>query len=301
MKKIVGTRGSKLALTQTQWVICELEKHHPDIIFEIQVIKTKGDIIQDRPLDKIGEKGLFTKEIEEKLLSKEIDLAVHSMKDMPSSLPEGLKFSYVPKREDARDILVLNKGYQSLEDLPQGARIGTGSKRRRYQLLKHRPDLCIEPIRGNVDTRIRKMKEEALDGIVLAAAGLHRLGLNEVISCYLPVDMLLPSPAQGALAIEVRKDDQETEQLLEPLHDLVTEVQIKAERAFLHAINGGCHMPVGAYCSVHEETIMLHALYGDGEGKKLLFMSEEGTVSQAEEIGRTLANKMLKEFKGDER
>ncbi|MDF2613085.1 MAG: hydroxymethylbilane synthase [Clostridia bacterium] len=301
MKKIVGTRGSKLALTQTKWVICELQKHHPDIEFEIQIIKTTGDRVQDQPLDKIGEKGLFTKEIEDKLLSKEIDLAVHSMKDMPSVVPKGLKFSYVPKREDARDALILKEGYDSLEALPDGARIGTGSKRRKYQLLKHRPDLQIEPIRGNVDTRIRKMQEEGLDGIVLAAAGLHRLGLQEVISCYLSAELMLPSPAQGALALEVRDNDSETEDLLKPLHDTVTEMQIKAERAFLNAINGGCHMPVGAYCLIDHDNIKLHALFGDEEGKKLLFMSEEGKMKDAEKIGRELANKMLKEFKGDER
>ena len=301
MKKIVGTRGSKLALTQTKWVICELQKHHPDITFEIEIIKTTGDRVQNKPLDKIGEKGLFTKEIEDKLLSGEIDLAVHSMKDMPSQLPNGLKFSYVPQREDARDALILKQEYKSLEDLPYGAKIGTGSKRRKYQLLKHRPDLQIEPIRGNVDTRIRKMQEEGLDGIVLAAAGLHRMGLNEVISCYLPVDIMIPSPSQGALALEVREDDIETESLLKPMHDQITEIQIKAERAFLNTINGGCHMPVGAYCIPCGEQITLHALFGDEEGKQLIFMSMEGEASDAEKVGCELANKMLKEVSGDAR
>jgi len=301
MKKIVGTRGSKLALTQTKWVISELQKHHPEIEFEIQIIKTTGDKVQDKPLDKIGEKGLFTKEIEDKLLSKEIDLAVHSMKDMPSMIPAGLKFSYVPKREDARDVLILKQGYDSLETLPHGARIGTGSKRRKYQLLKHRPDLKIEPIRGNIDTRIRKMQEEGLDGIVLAAAGLHRLGLQEVISCYLPIDVMLPSPAQGALALEVRAEDSQTEELLKPLHDTITEIQIKAERAFLDTIKGGCHMPVGAYCIIQEDNALLHVLFGDEEGKKLVYMSMEGKISETEKMGHDIANKMLKEFRDEKR
>jgi hydroxymethylbilane synthase len=301
MKKIVGTRGSKLALTQTKWVISQLQKHHPDIEFEIQIIKTTGDRVQDQPLDKIGEKGLFTKEIEDKLLSKEIDLAVHSMKDMPSVVPAGIKFSYVPKREDARDVLILKEGYSDLGSLPHGSKIGTGSKRRKYQLLKHRPDLQIMPIRGNVDTRIRKMKEEGLDGIVLAAAGLHRMELKELISYYIPVELMVPSPSQGALALEVRENDDETEKLLKPLHDTVTETQITAERAFLRVINGGCHMPVGAYCTVDEETITLSALFGDEEGNKLVYMSERGMANEAEKIGCALANKMLKEFSDDKR
>lgn len=301
MKKVVGTRGSNLALAQTKWVIEELQKHHPDVTFEIEVIKTTGDKIQNKPLDQIGGKGLFTKEIEEKLLMREIDFAVHSMKDMPTVVAEGLKFSHVPVREDARDVLILAEGINSLEELPQGARIGTGSKRRKYQLLKYRPDLQIEPIRGNVDTRIRKIQEEGLRGIVLAAAGLHRLNLKEVISCYLPIDLVLPSPAQGALALEVRDGDHETEELLRPLQDKYSEIQIRAERAFLNTINGGCHMPVGAYCLVDGENIHLRALYGDEGGSRLLFRAMDGKADEAEKIGTDLANQMLKEFGDDGR
>ena len=177
MKIVVGTRGSKLAVTQTNWVIDKLKEKHPSVEFEVKIIKTKGDLIQNVSLDKIGDKGLFVREIEQQLIDGEIDMAVHSMKDMPSSLPEGLKFASVPKREDQRDVLILKDGYNSLEDLPQGATIGTGSKRRKYQLLNHRPDLNIVSIRGNVDTRIRKIKDENLDGIVLAASGILRVGL----------------------------------------------------------------------------------------------------------------------------
>lgn len=168
MKVVVGTRGSKLALTQTNWVIDELKKNNPEVDFEIKIIKTKGDLVQHLSLDKIGDKGLFVKEIEQQLLYKEIDIAVHSMKDMPSCLPAGLKFAGIPKREDPRDVLILKEGYTSIDDLPQGAKIGTGSKRRKYQLLRARPDLEIVPIRGNIDTRVRKIEDENLDGVVLA-------------------------------------------------------------------------------------------------------------------------------------
>ena len=300
MKKIVGTRGSLLALTQTKWVISALQAHHPHVAFEIKVIKTTGDRIQDKPLDKIGEKGLFTKDIEDELLKGNIDFAVHSMKDMPAQVPLGLKFSYIPKREDARDVLILREGLYTLEDLPQGAKIGTGSKRRKYQLLKCRKDLQIVPLRGNIDTRIGKIKEEGLDGIVLAAAGLHRLGRQAEIGCYLSLDEMVPSPAQGALALEIRENDKEKNRLLALLHDPLTETQIKAERAFLDEIKGGCHMPVGAYCKVYKDHIVLRALFGDEAGTKLIVREERGGLKEADEVGRRLANSMLKEL-GDEK
>ena len=210
MKLVVGTRGSNLALVQTNWVVDQLKKENPGVEFEIKIIKTKGDLIKDLPLDKIGDKGLFVKEIEKSLLDGEIDMAVHSMKDMPSYLPEGLKFAHSPKREDPRDALIFKEGYKSLDDLPQGARIGTGSKRRKYQLLKHRPDLEIVPIRGNIETRIKKIETEKLDGVVLAASGLRRAGLDDKIDYYIPTDIMLPAPAQGILALEIREDDKET-------------------------------------------------------------------------------------------
>ena len=198
MKIIVGTRGSKLAVTQTNWVINKLKEKHPEVEFETKIIKTKGDLIQNVSLDKIGDKGLFVKEIEQQLIDGQIDMAVHSMKDMPSNLPEGLKFASIPKREDARDVLVLKEGYSSINDLPNGAKVATGSKRRKYQLLKYRPDLNIVPIRGNVDTRIRKIVDENLDGVVLAASGLLRVGLEDKITYYIPKDIMIPAPAQGA-------------------------------------------------------------------------------------------------------
>ncbi|RDY25784.1 hydroxymethylbilane synthase [Romboutsia weinsteinii] len=295
MKVVVGTRGSKLALTQTNWVIDQLKKNYPNVEFELKVIKTKGDIIQHMSLDKIGDKGLFVKEIEQQLLEKEIDMAVHSMKDMPSILPDGLKFANIPKREDPRDVLILKDGYTSLEDLPKGSIIGTGSKRRKYQLLRQRPDLKIVPIRGNIDTRIKKIKEENLDGIVLAASGILRAGMEEYISCYLPVDVMIPAPSQGALAIEIREEDLEVENIIKSFRDETTEIQVSAERAFLEGINGSCHIPIGAYCQVYGENISLVGLFGDEDGKNIVVKKIEGKTSAAREVGLELARIIAKE------
>ena len=296
MKLVVGTRGCNLALVQTNWVVEQLKKNNPDIEFEIKIIKTKGDLIKDLPLDKIGDKGLFVKEIEKSLLDKEIDMAVHSMKDMPSYLPEGLKFAHSPRREDPRDALIFREGYKTLEDLPQGAKIGTGSKRRKYQLLKHRPDLEIVPIRGNIETRIKKIETENLDGVVLAASGLRRAGLEEKIDYYIPTDIMLPAPAQGILALEIREDDKETEKIIDSIKDNITKVQIDAERGFLIGVNGSCHIPMGAYCEVDGEKITLTGLYGDGDGKKIVIQSKEGTLADAQKIGYELAKSVLKEY-----
>ena len=296
MKLVVGTRGSNLALVQTNWVVDQLKKNNPNIEFEIKIIKTKGDLIKDLPLDKIGDKGLFVKEIEKSLLDKEIDMAVHSMKDMPSYLPEGLKFAHSPRREDPRDALIFREGYKTLEDLPQGAKIGTGSKRRKYQLLKHRPDLEIVPIRGNIETRIKKIETENLDGVVLAASGLRRAGLEEKIDYYIPTDIMLPAPAQGILALEIREDDKETEKIIDSIKDNITKVQIDAERGFLIGVNGSCHIPMGAYCEVDGEKITLTGLYGDGDGKKIVIQSKEGTLADAQKIGYELAKSVLKEY-----
>lgn len=296
MKIIVGTRGSKLALIQTNWVVEALKKANPGIEFEVKVIKTKGDLVTHLPLHKIGDKGLFTKEIEQHLLDKEIDLAVHSMKDMPSTLPEGLKFANVPKREDPRDVLVLKEGYTNLDDLPKGAKIGTGSKRRTYQLLKYRPDLEIVPIRGNIDTRIRKIEDENLHGIVLAASGLIRADLEERISYYIPTDVMVPAPAQGALAIEIRKDDSIIEDIVSHIKDEATEIQVAAERGFLTGVNGSCHVPMGAYCDIKGDNITLTGLYGDEDSNKLVIKSLEGKIEDASKLGFELADIVLKEY-----
>ena len=296
MKLVVGTRGSNLALVQTNWVVDQLKKENPGVEFEVKIIKTKGDLIKDLPLDKIGDKGLFVKEIEKSLLDGEIDMAVHSMKDMPSYLPEGLKFAHSPKREDPRDALIFKEGYKSLDDLPQGARIGTGSKRRKYQLLKHRPDLEIVPIRGNIETRIKKIETEKLDGVVLAASGLRRAGLDDKIYYYIPTDIMLPAPAQGILALEIREDDKETEKIIDSIKDDITKIQIDAERGFLIGVNGSCHIPMGAYCEIEGEKITLTGLYGDGEGKKIVVQSQVGTLADAPKIGYELAKSVLKEY-----
>ena len=293
MKLVVGTRGSNLALVQTNWVVDQLKKENPEVEFEVKIIKTKGDLIKDLPLDN---KGLFVKEIEKSLLDGEIDMAVHSMKDMPSYLPEGLKFAHSPKREDPRDALIFKEGYKSLDDLPQGARIGTGSKRRKYQLLKHRPDLEIVPIRGNIETRIKKIETEKLDGVVLAASGLRRAGLDDKIDYYIPTDIMLPAPAQGILALEIREDDKETEKIIDSIKDDITKIQIDAERGFLIGVNGSCHIPMGAYCEIEGEKITLTGLYGDGEGKKIVVQSQVGTLADAPKIGYELAKSVLKEY-----
>lgn len=296
MKIVVGTRGSKLALVQTNWVVEELKESNPGIEFEIKIIKTKGDLVTHLPLHKIGDKGLFTKEIEQQLLDKEIDLAIHSMKDMPSILPKGLKFASIPKRQDPRDVLVLKNGYSSIDDLPKGAKIGTGSKRRTYQLLKYRPDLEIVPIRGNIDTRIRKIEEENLHGVVLAAAGLIRAGFENCISYFIPTDIMVPAPAQGALAIEIRENDLFIEDIVSHIKDEITEIQVAAERGFLTGVNGSCHIPMGAYCEIKGENIILTGLYGDENGKKLVIKSLEGKIEDASSLGFKLADNVLKEY-----
>lgn len=296
MKIVVGTRGSKLALVQTNWVVEALKKVNPGIEFEVKVIKTKGDLVTHLPLHKIGDKGLFTKEIEQQLLNKEIDLAVHSMKDMPSVLPDGLKFASVPRREDPRDVLVLKDGYNTIEDLPMGAKIGTGSKRRTYQLLKYRPDLEIVPIRGNIDTRIRKIEDENLDGVVLAAAGLLRADLENRISYYLPTNIMVPAPAQGALALEIRENDSYMEEIISHIKDEATEIQVSAERGFLTGVNGSCHVPMGAYCEIDNDKLTLTGLYGNEDGTKLVVKSIEGKVSDANRIGYDLAKEVLEEY-----
>lgn len=299
MKIIVGSRGSKLALTQTKWVISRLKENHPEIDFELKIIKTKGDKIQNVSLDKIGDKGLFVKEIEEELLNEDIHMAIHSMKDMPSILPEGLKFSYIPKREDYRDVVVLKEGYNSLEELPSGAKIGSGSKRRKYQLLKYREDLDIVPIRGNVDTRIKKIETENLHGVILAAAGINRLDIEKELKYkVVPIstDIILPAPAQGALAIEIRKDRNDIEEVLKCLSHRETEITVAAERAFLHGIDGSCHIPVGAIGTIQGDELELIGLLGDEEGNKIVKKTVKGTLDNPRELGYELAKIVLKEM-----
>lgn len=297
MKLCIGTRGSKLALIQTNGIIDTLKLYYPECCFEVKIIKTKGDKIQHLALDKIGDKGLFVKEIEEQLLNGSIDMAVHSMKDMPSEVTKGLKFTKVPKREDRRDALVLKEKISDLSQLKEGAIIGTGSKRRKYQLLKIRPDLQVVPIRGNIDTRIKKIEDEGLDGIVLAAAGLIRAGLEDKISYVLTEDEVVPAPAQGALGLQIREDDRVLEEMLEKIASDKDHLEVVAERAFLKGVNGGCHIPVGASAKIEREQLRLVALYGDEEGKLLIKQEAKAycySVEDAVKIGSRLAESMMK-------
>lgn len=259
----IGTRGSRLALAQAELVRNRLMEVFPGEEFVLKIIKTKGDRILDRPLDQIGGKGVFVREIEEQLLRGDIDLAVHSMKDMPVTPAYGLGFTKTWKREDARDVLVLREA-DSLRELRQGAVIGTGSIRRKVQLQRLRPDVKVVDIRGNVDTRIRKMEEEGLDGIVLAAAGLHRLGRQDAITCYMDAVGMIPAPAQGVLALEIRDGDNVLREMLDSLADEESHVTAMAEREFLRLAGGDCHMSVGAYCEKCEDgTYLFYGLLGD--------------------------------------
>lgn len=276
MKYVIGTRGSKLALVQTNYVCDTLKKAYPQHEFEIVVIKTKGDLILDKPLNQIGDKGLFVKEIEEKMRSGEIHMGVHSMKDMPAVPAPGLAFTKAWKREDPRDVLILREK-KNLMELKTGAVIGTGSRRRTVQLLRMRPDLKIVDIRGNVETRIRKMEEQKLDGIVLAAAGLHRLGMQERITQYLESEEMISAPAQGILALEIREEETELAGMLNALSDEETEQIAVAERGFLQLIGGDCHVPVGAVCKRTQAGMYrLKAMFGRAE-EEAAYIEVEGT------------------------
>lgn len=272
----LGTRGSKLALAQTRLVMEQLKKAYPEYTYEIVVIKTKGDKILDKPLDRIGDKGLFVKEIEEKLLQGQIDLGVHSMKDMPTDLAEGLTFAKTWKREDPRDVLILREA-KSLKELPKNAVIATGSKRRIAQLRQMREDLIFVGIRGNIDTRLRKMEEEKLDGIVLAAAGLHRLGLKERITEYLDPEQMIPAAAQGALALELRADNIEWKAMVDRLSDPDDHACILTEREFLQAVGGNCQIPVGALCIKNGMLYDFMAAIGENEEESLARIRLQGT------------------------
>ncbi len=301
-KIIVGSRGSRLALSQTQWVIEALEKNNPDLVFEVKIIKTKGDVVLDKALDKIGDKGLFVTEIESALLSGEIDMAIHSMKDMPGDQTAGLCFALTPEREDPRDVIVFkeNAEWNSLEDLPTGAVIGTGSKRRAAQLSAARPDLVFVPIRGNVETRIQKVETENMAGTVLAAAGLHRLGLKDRIGCYLEPSVCLPAPAQGALAIQYRSADKNMETMLSAIGSQEGHIRALAERSFLRGISGSCHLPIGAYAVVEGDCFKLTGLYGDEDCQCLVKESLQVSMPIDEDgalaLGTALAEKIMSQY-----
>lgn len=288
----IGTRASRLALWQAEWVQQQLQQLHPGLTVSLVPITTKGDKILDVPLAKVGGKGLFVKELEEALYDGSVDLAVHSMKDVPSVLPPGLILPCIPPREDPRDALVTPDG-RGFAQLPQGARIGTSALRRQAQLLHQRPDLTIVSLRGNVETRLRKMEEEQLDGIVLAAAGLKRLELAERISAYLPTDLSLPAIGQGALGLECRQGDERTLALIAPLHHADTAVAVTAERAFLRRLNGGCQVPLAAHATVMGDRVNMVGLVAEVDGSRLLKDTLDAPVSEAETAGRQLAESLL--------
>ena len=289
---VLGTRASKLAVQQSEWVQRQLYALAPDVTVTLQKIQTSGDKILDVPLAQIGGKGLFVKEIEEALLSGEIDLAVHSMKDVPTELPEGLAILCVPPREDPRDALISRDG-RSFMDLPRGARIGTSSLRRQSQLLHARPDLTIAMLRGNLDTRIKKLRGGQFDAIVLAAAGLRRLDWAHEITEYLSPQISLPAIGQGALGIEGRKDDLFMRSLLSGLDHAESKTAVLAERALLHRLQGGCQVPIAAYATVAGKIVRLEGLVSSVDGKELFRDVAEGTIDEPESIGIQLAERLL--------
>ena len=295
MKKdtiIIGTRSSKLALWQADYVMECLQKKYPELHVEKKLMTTKGDKILDAPLAKIGGKGLFTKELEQDMLAGGIDIAVHSLKDMPTEVPDGLIITAITKRCDPGDAFVSNK-VASLAELPQGAVVGTSSLRRKAQLLHARPDLEIRDLRGNVNTRLRKLDAGEYDAAVLAVAGLRRLGFGGRITEVLPKSMILPAVGQGALAIEAREDDAETRELVAFLNDEATVACAKAERAFLARVEGGCQVPVGVYATPEDGGLHVEAVIASLDGKRLYRDHVSGQVKDAEPLGTRLADKLL--------
>ncbi len=289
---VIGTRGSRLAIWQAEWVQARLGELAPDLPVTLKRIRTSGDKILDVPLAKIGGKGLFVKEIEEALLRREIDLAVHSMKDVPTVLPDGLGIVCVPQREDPRDVLVSHRE-QSFSQLPQGSRVGTSSLRRQAQLLHHRPDLAIAVLRGNLDTRLRKVREGQFDAIVLAAAGLRRMGWLDRVTEYLEPEISLPAIGQGALGLEGRTDDIFLRDLLGPLDHPPTRIAVTAERALLDRLQGGCQVPIGAHATVQSGRLVLEGLVASVDGRRLIRDRVEGGVEEASALGWKLAERLL--------
>jgi hydroxymethylbilane synthase len=289
----IGTRGSRLALSQSEWIKTEIAALHPDLRVQLVRIKTKGDRILDSPLSKIGGKGLFVKEIEDALLKKDVDLAVHSIKDVPADLPDGLHLPIFPNREDPRDAFI-SVDHNSLEELPRGATIGTGSLRRSAQLLNIRPDLAVLSLRGNVDTRMGRVGSGDLQAIILAAAGLKRLGLSSKIRQILPVDTFLPAIGQGALGLEMRQDDCRLLDLIGFLNHGPTELAVKAERAFLKRLEGGCQVPIAGHGRVEGEDIILQGMVAELDGSRIIRDEVRGQKDRPEETGINLAERLLR-------
>lgn len=294
MKKIrIGTRGSQLALWQANWVKDRLVEWNPDIEVEIHKIKTTGDKILDAPLSKVGGKGLFVKEIEEALLDNRVDVAVHSMKDVPTDLPEGLYISAITEREDPRDALISKDGIKLMK-LKKGAKIGTSSLRRQVQLLNFRADFEIHQLRGNLNTRIKKLDSGDFDAIILAVAGVKRMGWQDKITEYLPYELFLPAIGQGALGIEIRKSDKKIERIVEKFNHKETSLCVRAERAFLKRLEGGCQVPIAAFGALNFNGVSLEGMVGSIDGKVLYRDRESDGMEKVEELGIRLADKLLK-------
>lgn len=288
----VATRGSLLALTQTGWVVNRLREANPDLTFETQTFKTVGDTVLDRALSQIGDKGLFTKELEAALLDGRADLAVHSLKDLPSELPDGLVLGCVPEREDPRDVVITRDG-TAFADLPPGAQVGTSSLRRVAQLRAQRPDLNFVPIRGNVDTRLRKLSEGQVDALVMAAAGLHRAGFADRITEYLDPEYCLPAPGQGALAIEIRAADARIGQVVSRIHHMPTALEVMAERAILGRLDGGCQVPIGAHAVFDGGLLHVEGLIAATDGSRVIRYAAEGDAGRARSLGVEVADWLL--------
>ena len=291
-KFVIGSRGSDLALWQANYVKTSLENLFPEDRFEIKIIYTTGDRVIDAALSKIGDKGLFTKEIEAALLDGSIDMAVHSLKDLQTEQPDGLVIGTVCERETPNDIFISKSGGE-IDVLPRGACVATGSLRRRSQLLHYRPDLNIEEIRGNVPTRLRKFDESDLDGMILAYAGVYRLGLGERVSQLIPFEIMLPAVGQGAVAIEIRSDDQRTAAAVAKLNHQPTRTCITAERAFLRRLEGGCQVQIGAYATLAGKSVTLEGIVGSLDGNVVFRESLSGKAEDADSIGTKLADSLI--------
>jgi hydroxymethylbilane synthase len=290
---IIGSRGSDLALCQSEFISKKLQSLAPTILVDIQIITTKGDINKDPiPLTEVG-KGWFTKEIEQALLEGTIDVAVHSLKDLPEQLPEGLYIGAIPEREDPRDVLITREG-QQLQALKKGAIIGTDSLRRKVQILEMRSDLVVESIRGNVPTRLKKLHTESYDAVVLAAAGLHRLGLQDRITHYFEPEEMTPAPGQGALAIELRTNDTALGTIVAAMNDPLTELTSKAERAFSQAIGGGCKQPIGVYAMCEQDRVTIQAMAAPQDCSRIVRDSISGSCTECVSLGQELAARMLR-------
>ncbi|HKI76907.1 MAG TPA: hydroxymethylbilane synthase [Ignavibacteriaceae bacterium] len=293
-KIIIGSRGSALALWQANFVKKELEKRNKKISVEIKIIKTKGDKILDVALSKIGDKSLFTKELENELLAKRIDLAVHSLKDVQTQLPEGLKLAAITKRHAVEDVLIARKKGMTIEKLPQNAVVGTGSLRRRSQLLHLRPDITTEELRGNVQSRLKKFKESKWDAIILARAGIERMNLKKHISSYIIKEVMIPAVGQGALGIEIHEDNKFVDEILQSIHHEDTYKAVLAERALLRTLEGGCQVPIGANAEVKPNGLYLDAIVGSLDGTLIFRKKMRGSKKDPEKLGKQLARDLKK-------